>query len=98
MQMLMASGLGLTKEQSTTLKTLVWEDNQGAHNLANIEPGRMTPQSKHYAIKFHWFWLHLKPNKVKVKKIDTNAQKADSLTKGLQTDKFQDIRKLLCGW
>jgi hypothetical protein len=93
-----AFGLGLTKEQSTTFKTSVWEDNQGAHSLANMEPGRMTPRSKHYAIKFHWFRSHLKPNKVEVNKIDTHAQKADILTKGLRTDKFQSIRKLLCGW
>jgi Reverse transcriptase (RNA-dependent DNA polymerase) len=93
-----ASGLGITKEQATTFKTSVWEDNQGAHNLANMEPGRTTPRSKHYAIKYHWFRSHLKPNQVEVKKIDTNAQKADILTKGLRTDKFRDIRKLLCGW
>ena len=93
-----ARGLGLTKEQTTTFRTSVWEDNQGAHNLANMEPGRITPRSKHYAIKFHWFRSHLKPNQVEVRKIDTNEQKADILTKGLRTDKFREIRKLLCGW
>jgi hypothetical protein len=93
-----ATGLGLSKDQSTTFRTSVWEDNQGAHSLANMELGRITPRSKHYAIKFHWFRSHLKPSRVEVKKIDTNAQKADILTKGLQTDKFRDIHKLLCGW
>ena len=93
-----AKGLGLTREQTTTFKTSVWEDNQGCHTLANMEPGRITPRSKHYAIKFHWFRSHLKPNRVEVRKIDTNEQKADILTKGLRTDKFRDIRKLLWGW
>jgi hypothetical protein len=40
---------------------------------------------------------HLKPNCVEIKKIDTNLQKADILTKGLRTIKFREIRKLLCG-
>ena len=93
-----ARGLGLMREQTTTFRTSVWEDNQGAHNLGNMEPGRITPRSKHYAIKFHWFRSHLKPNQVEVRKIDTNEQKADILTKGLRTDKFREIRKLLCGW
>ena len=93
-----AKGLGLTKEQKTTFKTSVWEDNQGAHNLANMEPGRITPRSKHYAIKYHWFRSHLKPNRIEVKKIDTKEQKADILTKGLRTEQFRNIRKLLCRW
>ncbi len=83
---------------STTFKTTVWEDNAGALALANLEPGRMTPRSKHYAIKYHWFRSKLKPNGIQVEKIDTNLQKADILTKALRTIKFAEIRKLLCGW
>ena len=94
----LASGLGFTREQQAHFKTTVWEDNQGALALANLEPGRVTPRSKHYAIKYHWFRSHIKPNKVDVKRIDTNNQKADILTKGLRTHQFQSIRKLLCGW
>lgn len=45
-----------------------------------------------------WFRSHLKPNEVEIKKIKSEDQKADILTKGLQTDKFRAIRKLLCGW
>ena len=94
----LASGLGFTREQQAHFKTSVWEDNQGALSLANLEPGRVTPRSKHYAIKYHWFRSHLKPNKVDVKRIDTTNQKADILTKGLRTEQFQSIRKKLCGW
>ena len=57
---------------STTFKTTVWEDNAGALALANLEPGRMTPRSKHYAIKYHWFRSKLKPTILQVEKIDTN--------------------------
>jgi len=91
-------GIGLADEVMTSFKTSVWEDNNGALTLANMEPGRMTPRSKHYAVKYHWFRSHLAPNAVEVHKIDTNLQKADIFTKGLRTEKFQAIRKLLCGW
>jgi len=75
----------------------VWEDNNGTLALANMEPGQMTPQSKHYAVKYHWSHSHLSPNSVEVK-IDTSLQKADIFTKGLCIKKFQAIQKLLCGW
>ena len=93
-----AKAIGLSDDRTTTFKTTVWEDNAGALTLANMEPGRITPRSKHYAIKYHWFRSHLKPNQVEVKKIDTHDQKADILTKGLTTATFLSIRKLLCGW
>jgi hypothetical protein len=73
---------------STTFQTTVWEDNAGALTLANLDPGRMTPRSKHYAVKYHWFRSHLKPNNIKVMKIETSQQKADILTKGLRATKF----------
>jgi hypothetical protein len=93
-----ARGVGLSEEVLTSFKTTVWEDNNGALTLANMEPGRMTPRSKHYAVKYHWFRSHLTPNKIEVHKIETNLQKADIFTKGLRKEKFQSIRKLLCGW
>jgi hypothetical protein len=93
-----ANGIGLADDVLTTFKTTVWEDNNGALTLAKMEPGRMTPRSKHYAVKYHWFRSHLSPNQVEIDKIDTNLQKADIFTKGLRTDKFRVIRKLLCGW
>ena len=36
-----------------TIKANLWEDNQGCTILANMEPPRMTPRSKHYAIEYH---------------------------------------------
>jgi hypothetical protein len=40
---------------SATFRTTVHEDNSGAWSLANLEPGRLTPRSKQYAMKLHWF-------------------------------------------
>jgi len=90
--------LGFKEQKDMKFKTSIWEDNAGALNLAKLEPGRFTPRSKHYAIKYHWFRSHLKPNSITVNKIETRDQKADILTKGLRKDTFESIRKLLCGW
>jgi hypothetical protein len=91
-------GIGLDKSKTTTFKTTVWEDNSGALTLARMEPGRMSPRSKHYAIKYHWLHSHLKPNEIEIEKIDTKLQRADILTKGLRYATFIQIRKLMCGW
>jgi len=92
------SGLGIERSETIDFKTTVWEDNVGALTLANLESGQMTPRSKHYAVKYHWFRSKLKPNDIIIQKIDTKDQKADILTKGLRKDLFERIRKLLCGW
>ena len=70
----------------------------GTPILARMEPGGMTPRSKLYAIKYHWFRFHLKPNMISVEKIATDSQHADILTKGLTQATFKNIQKLLCGW
>jgi hypothetical protein len=79
----------LPLQTSIAMRVTVWEDNTGALTLANLEPGRMTPRSKHYAVKYHWFREHLKPNGIEVLKIDTEDQLADMLTKALRTAKFE---------
>ena len=93
-----AGAVGLDVEDLIEMKTTVWEDNSGALTLANLEPGRMTPRSKHYGVKYHWFRSHLKPNNIQVVKVDTNDQQADILTKGLRTQRFEENRKQLLGW
>ena len=60
-----ALGVGIIGEEEARFKTTVHEDNAGALTLANMEPGRMTPRSKHYAVKYHWFRSHLKENEAR---------------------------------
>lgn len=96
-----SNAIGMKQTEITERKTTVWEDNSGALTLANLEPGRLTPRSKFYAVRYHWFRTHLKPNNVVVCKIDTNQQKADMLTKSLRTTpskKHQLNRWQLQGW
>ena len=92
-----ASATGLDEDVLTEFQTTVHEDNNGCLTLANMEPGRITPRSKHYAVKTHWFRSHLN-DRVRVQRIDTTLQKADILTKPLPRQKFEEIRLLLCGW
>jgi hypothetical protein len=91
-------GLGFDEIRLTTFRTTVHEDNTGALTLAKMEPGRSTPRSKHYGIKYHWFRSYLKPNEIEIVHVGTDLQRADFLTKSLRVTKFEENRKLTCGW
>ena len=73
----------------------VYEDNNGAIVVATSP--RMTPSSNHNAVKYHCFRQHV-GKKFVIQKIESENQKADIFTKGLQGQIFVRIRKLLCGW
>ena len=76
----------------------VHEDNVGALTLGKLEPRRMTPRSKHYAVKYHWFRSQLEPRGVTLHKIDSAEQLGDIFTKGLGRIAFERLRKKLMGW
>ncbi len=76
----------------------IHEDSVGALALGKLEPWRMTPWSKHYAIKYHWFREHIGPRRIELVKIDTDDQLGDLFTKGLTKIKFSMLRKKLMGW
>ena len=58
---------------SHVCKTVVHEDNQGCLKLASLEPGRMTPRSKFYAVKYHWFRSKILPNRIEIVYVPTLA-------------------------
>jgi hypothetical protein len=60
----------------------------------------MTPRSKHFATKYHFFKSHTKENGgvLDIKKIDTKDQAADIFTKLLDQTLFTTVRKLVMGW
>jgi hypothetical protein len=78
-----SSNVGLTREPITHFKTTVWEDNAGSLKLATMEPGRMTPSSNWYGIKYHWFRSKLKKNSIDIINIASADQRAGFLTKSL---------------
>ena len=76
----------------------VHEDNVGALALGKLEPRRMTPRSKHYAIKYHWFRKHIGPRRIQLVHISSDDQLGNLFTKGLSRVKFARLRKKLMGW
>ena len=98
----MCKGLEIDDNLIASIKSDVWEDNAEALGLAKLEPPRMTPRSKHYSIKYHWFREFVQRGQelgtVSLNKIDTKIQLADILTKSLPREQFCKLRKLLMGW
>jgi hypothetical protein len=92
-------GLGGNDVKIAHIKTTVHEDNHGALHLGTMEPGQMTPWSKHYGIKYHWFQSKLKPNKTEMMAPVASAmQHANFLMKSLWVMMFKANRKLTLGW
>lgn len=83
---------------ASTFHSYVHEDNNSALMLAVDQ--RITPRTKHYAVKLHWFWsiVNDPQYRISIVKIDTDKQQADYLTKGLSTPVFKARRGLTQGW
>ena len=92
----MKDALDLKDEMECRTYSKVFEDNDGARTLANAP--KLTPRTKHIAVKYHFFREHVKSGMLQVLRVDTSEQKADSFTKGLPNQTFQAIRMLLMGW
>jgi hypothetical protein len=93
-----ADAVGMSPKEIADFHSTIWEDNAGAHALANMDLPRMTPRSKHIALKYHWFREHVMSGKFRVRKIGTLDQIADLFTKGLGPTLFLPLRKKLMGW
>eukprot|EP00804_Cyclotella_cryptica_P011602 CCRYP_020927-RA/>CCRYP_020927-RA protein AED:0.29 eAED:0.29 QI:0/0/0/0.66/0.5/0.66/3/0/467 len=51
----LSAAVGLDDSFTSNIHCKIHEDNVGALTLARLEPCCMTPRTKHYAIKYHWF-------------------------------------------
>ena len=94
----LGAAVGLDISAVANMHIKIHEDNVGALTLASLEPRRMTPRSKHYAIKYHWFREHVHSRRVRLLKIDSRNQLGDLFTKGLPAPAFSHLRSLLMGW
>jgi hypothetical protein len=92
------SALLWTPPATAQMHIKIHKDNVGALILGQLEPWRMTPRSKHYAVKYHWFCEHLAPRRIQLVKIATNKQLGNLFTKGLVKDAFAYLQKMLMGW
>jgi hypothetical protein len=90
--------LGLDVSDTVNLHVRIHEDNVGALTLGKLEPRRMTPRSKHYAVKYHWFREQIRPRNIQLVKIETSEQLGDLFTKGLPRPAFERLRRKLMGW
>ena len=87
----------LKHNQTTTINSTVFEDNNGALQLA-LSP-KISPRTKHIAIKYHFFRSKVGPGTgIEIKRVDSHENVADIFTKGLMGDRFVCLRKLLMGW
>jgi len=80
---------------NTQLTTTTHEDTS-ALTLANDQ--RITSRTRHYHVRWHFFWQAVRQGNVKVACIDTKNQEADYLTKGLPLDTFRQLRHKVQGW
>ena len=94
----LSAAVGLHASFTSNIHCKIHEDNVGALTLAGLEPQRMTPRSKHYAIKYHWFREHVNSHHIRLLKIDSRNQLGDLFTKGLPASSFTHLRSLLMGW
>ena len=81
---------------NSTIRSIAHEDNSSALTLATSQ--RITSRTRHYAVKWHFFWSHVKNGNVEVVKVSTVDQCADYLTKGLVREVFERCRRLSQGW
>ena len=92
----------LKLEVNGLLHSVVFEDNNGALALA-MAP-KLTPRTKHIAVKYHFFKRFIGPDApkadagIRIVKIESAFQKADIFTKGLPCEDFERVRGLLMGW
>jgi hypothetical protein len=90
--------IGVEGDAVAKFRTTLWEDNLGTLRLARLEPGGMTPCSKHYGVKYHWFRTKLKPSDAEMSHVASAEKRADFMTKYLTAQAFMDSRKLKMGW
>ena len=86
------------KDRLVKFQTVIHEDNSAALSLAVKQ--KVTSRTKHWCVKFHFFWSYVnnEKNNTKCVRVGTKEQKADYLTKGLTKDTFEQCRRMNQGW
>ena len=80
------------------MKCKLFEDITSCITIAEGE--RFSPRTKHIALKYHWFRSFLSgPNKLlEIEYVNTKEQIADILTKPIDKELFESLRKKSNGW
>ena len=80
----------------TFVRMTVHEDNSSALALATHH--QITSRTRHYNVKWHFFWDQIRNDNVQILKVSTTEQCADYLTKGLAQEIFERCQELNQGW
>ena len=78
------------------IRCKLFEDNRSCIIVA--ESARLTPRTKHIAIKYHHFREFVKSGEVKIFPIGTREQLADIFTKPLDEGQFKYLRSKFLRW
>jgi hypothetical protein len=78
-------------------RTTLWEDGLGALKLGRMEPGKMTPCSKHYGVKYHGSRMKLIPNDTEMSPASSQMQQSYMTTKQDTAQRFAENRKQTIG-
>jgi hypothetical protein len=78
------------------IRCKLFEDNRSCIIMA--ESVRLTPRTKHIAIKYHHFCQFVKQGSVQIYPITTREQIADIFTKPLDESQFKYLRAMFLGW
>jgi len=74
----------------------VYEDNNACLKFATAP--KMSPRTKHIAVKYHFFREKVDQLQIRVVRIDSADNLSDAMTKGLPEATFQRLRKKIMGW
>ena len=95
----MKDALHLSCYTPVQVKSTIFEDNNGAISTATTP--KMSSRTKHIAVKYHFVKQYFSTKTIAehpfaLEKIDTDFQKANIFTKGLNAVPFSHMRLLLC--
>jgi hypothetical protein len=89
--------MGLSDKKLAVIKTKTVVHADNSETLEKLEPGRSTPTSKFFNVKFHWFREQLKPNRIELWKVASKEELGNLFTKGLRKILFRTMRQKSCG-
>ena len=88
--------LELSDDLKASISSTAFEDNSAALSLANTH--KITARNRYWLSSLHFFWDEVSNGNIVVKRIPTDEQDADYLTKAMPIPGHQANRKRVQGW
>ena len=82
--------------KTSSIQATVHEENASALKLATEQI--ITSRTRHYHVRWHFFWEAVQTGNVIVVYVETKKQDADFLTKIVSFANFETNRKRVLGW